>query len=179
MPAYRQGDEKRRGELSWAPGLSALAGLAQQVPRRRFPLREAGEVVKAREAPRSLCPPRAQCLGDEERWQAEERLQGADIIDLVLTSTARILVNATADSHGEGQGEIRPFEGAGFRNPLLPSHRSGSSTPGVWPVRLSDERGMNLLRALGEAGEAGRVQAALLTGRSLLRLSFRSIGKSW
>lgn len=103
MPAYRQGDEKRRGELSWAPGLSALAGLAQQVPRRRFPLREAGEVVKAREAPRSLCPPRAQCLGDEERWQAEERLQGADIIDLVLTSTARILVNCRFPRRGSGR----------------------------------------------------------------------------
>lgn len=82
----------------------------------------------------------------------------ADIIDLVLTSTARILVNATADSHREGEGEIRPFEGAGFRNPLLPSQRSGSSTPGVWPRAMEHERGMNSLRALGEAG---RVQAAL------------------
>lgn len=63
----------------------------------------------------------------------KERLRVADIIDLVITSTARILVNATADSHREGQGEIWPFEGTGFWNPLLPSHHSGSSTPGVWP----------------------------------------------
>lgn len=133
MPAYRQGDEKRRGELSWAPGLSALAGLAQQVPRRRFPLQEAGEVVKAREAPRSLCPPRAQCLGDEERWQAEERLQGADIIDLV---------------HGPNLGERHcqfPRRGSG-RDPAIRGGRILEPSLALLPLRFQYAR--RLARAI-------------------------------
>lgn len=65
--------------------------------------------------------------------QAGERLQVADVINLVITSTARILVNATADSHRERQAENWPLEGAGFQNPLSPSHRSDSSAPGIWP----------------------------------------------
>lgn len=67
--AYREGDEKKRGELSWAPGPSAMAGLAQQVLRRWFTLQEAGEVVEERGAPRRLCLPRAQHLRAEERQQ--------------------------------------------------------------------------------------------------------------